>query len=271
MFAAARKGDPLTHDLLVPSGVIGPPLTGPCPAGLVIIEGLPAAHVTCSAVCVGTVIAGIVHPPPPGPPPPIIVGALNVHIHSKPAARWAPSGDLAGCGSFIGDMKLLATRTVFIGGAPSMSPPVAALSMMAHSVNPQGGSINCGKIIDAAIDRIDGTNPSAVAPTGQNGSFSAIEARHNTTINWNSSFQSAFNAVQAGGDGTTAIVGIQYSTGGAHVVTMTNKDGQVGIIEGQDWGPNNPPEAITTPARANARYNANGGSNVGFGIIPSGD
>jgi hypothetical protein len=28
MFPAARKGDPVTHDLLVPSGVIGPSITG---------------------------------------------------------------------------------------------------------------------------------------------------------------------------------------------------------------------------------------------------
>jgi len=45
MFPAARKGDPITHDMLVPSGVIGPPVTGPCPMGPVMIEGLPAAHV----------------------------------------------------------------------------------------------------------------------------------------------------------------------------------------------------------------------------------
>jgi hypothetical protein len=28
MYPAARKGDPATHDLIVPSGVIGPPVTG---------------------------------------------------------------------------------------------------------------------------------------------------------------------------------------------------------------------------------------------------
>ena len=27
MFPAARKGDPVSHDLIVPSGVIGPPIT----------------------------------------------------------------------------------------------------------------------------------------------------------------------------------------------------------------------------------------------------
>jgi hypothetical protein len=140
MFAAARKGDPLTHDLLVPSGIIAPPIIGPCPAGMVIIEGLPAAHVTCSAVCVGTIIVGVVHPPPPGPPPPVLSGSLGVMIHNKPAARWAPSGDIAACGSFLGDMKLLPMRRVFIGGisigaaAPSTPTPPSAFDEFSNWV-----------------------------------------------------------------------------------------------------------------------------------------
>jgi len=140
MFAAARKGDPLTHDLLVPSGIIAPPIIGPCPAGLVIIEGLPAAHVTCSAVCVGTILVGVVHPPPPGPPPPVLSGSLGVLIHNKPAARWAPSGDIAACGSFLGDMKLLPMRRVFIGGisigaaAPSTPTPPSAFDEFSNWV-----------------------------------------------------------------------------------------------------------------------------------------
>ncbi|HET6518801.1 MAG TPA: hypothetical protein VFG47_03160 [Geminicoccaceae bacterium] len=115
-FPAARKGDPVTHDMLVPSGVIGPPLTGPCPFGIVMIESLPAAHVNCTAVCTGAVSAGLIHPPPPGPPPPIVIGSAGVFIHGMPAARWAPSGDMAVCTSFLGDPKLTPTRTVLIGG-----------------------------------------------------------------------------------------------------------------------------------------------------------
>ena len=48
MFPAARKGDPVTHDMLAPSGVIGPPLAGPCapPFLPVLVESLPAAHLT---------------------------------------------------------------------------------------------------------------------------------------------------------------------------------------------------------------------------------
>lgn len=119
MFPAARKGDPITHDLLVPSGVIGPPMTGPCPQGMVLIEGLPAAHVSCMAVCTGAITGGVAHPPVPPPLPPgvpIVTGSTSVLIHGMPAARWSPSPDVSACGAFLGDPKLAATRTVLIGG-----------------------------------------------------------------------------------------------------------------------------------------------------------
>ncbi len=121
MFPAARKGDPITHDMLVPSGIIGIPATGPCPPpvmGPVLIEGLPAAHVGCIAICTGVITGGIVHPPVPVHPfgTPIIKGSLTVMIHGMPAARWSPAPDLAACGVFLGDPKLAATRRVLIGG-----------------------------------------------------------------------------------------------------------------------------------------------------------
>lgn len=120
MFPAARIGDPVTHDLTAPSGVIGPPLSPPT-KGPVIIEGLPAAHVECTAVCSGATSAGLAHPPPGAgaPPVPIIVGSPTVLINGRPAARWAPSGDSTACGSFLGDPKLAAQRKVLIGG-PTM-------------------------------------------------------------------------------------------------------------------------------------------------------
>jgi uncharacterized Zn-binding protein involved in type VI secretion len=115
MFAAARIGDPATHDATVPSGVIAPPTTPPT-KGIVMIDGLPAAHVTCVVACSGATSAGPAHPPPgAAPPPPIVVGEPTVLINGFPAARWAPSGDLTACGAMLGDSKLLATRTVFIG------------------------------------------------------------------------------------------------------------------------------------------------------------
>jgi uncharacterized Zn-binding protein involved in type VI secretion len=122
MFPAARIGDPVTHDLAAPSGVIGPPVAPP-KGGLVMIEGLPAAHVGCTLACSGATSAGMAHPPPGAgtPPPPIIMGSTSVLINGLPAARWAPSGDTTACGAFLGDPKLAAARTVLIGGASGAS------------------------------------------------------------------------------------------------------------------------------------------------------
>jgi lysine-specific metallo-endopeptidase family protein len=74
----------------------------------------------CAVVCAGTLTAGVAHPPPPVPPL-IVVGAGTVFIHGKFAARWSPAPDLAACGVFLGDPKLSATRTVFIGGPSSLA------------------------------------------------------------------------------------------------------------------------------------------------------
>ena len=115
MYPAARKGDPITHDLQVSSGVIGPPPTGPCPMGAVVIEGRPAAHVGCTVVCDGKTASGQVHTPPPKPGV-IVTGSSTVLIHGQPAARWTPSKDTGDCGVFLGDPKLAPNRTVLIGG-----------------------------------------------------------------------------------------------------------------------------------------------------------
>jgi len=115
MFPAARIGDPITHDLLVPCGMIAPPVSGPSPQ-LVLIEYMPAAYVTCQCVCTGAISGGIVHPPLPGPQPPIVMGSTTVMICGFPAARWSPALDMGACGVFLGDPKLAALRTVLIGG-----------------------------------------------------------------------------------------------------------------------------------------------------------
>jgi uncharacterized Zn-binding protein involved in type VI secretion len=117
MFPAARIGDPVTHDMVVPSGVIAPPLPGR--PMTVMIEGLPAAVVGDFVTCTGATVAGLAHPPQAGPPPavppsmPIVLGSFNVFIDGMPAACWI-SG-IAACGVFLGDPKLMSSRTVLIG------------------------------------------------------------------------------------------------------------------------------------------------------------
>ena len=148
---------------------------------------------------------------------------------------------------------------------------VQALQGIANAINPRAGTVNCGWNIDAALARFTGADPDATSTTDMDGTWGEIQQRHNMTFSWGSSFQAAFDAVQAGGPGTAAVVGIGYSGGGgAHVVTMVNQNGTVAIIEGQDWGNEDPREVITDPARANERYNGDGGSNVGWGLVGGG-
>lgn len=122
MFPAARKGDPISHDSITPSGVVGLPPSGPCPMGPVLIEMLPAAHVGCAVVCTGVITGGIAHPPivpppPVGPPNLIVKGSMTVLIHNMPAARWFPSGDMTVlCGVLIGLTPMLPIRRTLIGG-----------------------------------------------------------------------------------------------------------------------------------------------------------
>lgn len=111
MFPAARQGDPITHDMLVPCGSI----IGGNPD--VLIEFMPAACMYILAVdCTGVITGGIVHPYFPGPPLPIVKGSMTVLIHGMGAARWMPSVDIAQCGAFLGLPSLTPIRTVLIGG-----------------------------------------------------------------------------------------------------------------------------------------------------------
>lgn len=274
---AARLTDmhvcPMVTPGVPPIPHTGGPISGPC-AATVLIGSLPAAKVGDMCVCVG-------------PPDSIIKGSMTVLIMGMPAARMGDStahggtvavglptvligdagmGSPGGIGAMLGSM--LAWVKDKIAAVFSPGEPGANLQAAVNGVNPNGGTVNCGNIIDAVAARLSGRDPNATAPTDRDGSFTDIEGRFNTTLNWGSDFQSAYDAVSAGGPGTMAVVGIGYSGGtGSHVVILANDGGTVGIVEGQNWGAGNPPEVITDVDRANARYNSDGGSNIGWGIV----
>lgn len=202
MFPAARKGDPLTHDTLVPSGVIGPPLAGPCPKGPVLIEALPSAHANCTAVCTGVISAGLAHPPPPGPPPPVISGSGTVLIHGMPAARWTPSGDMAGCGSMLGLPALAATRKVFIGG------PAVFVGSRVYTSAPTLADLTSDPFVDQELQRaFDESNPNA--PDVPRGSPGSLKQEQGGWLVWNrTTGQVEVQRVPAGTrDGLGTIVG----------------------------------------------------------------
>ena len=188
-----------------------------------------------------------------GPPDAIAKGSLGVIVNSLCAARLT---DLTIHGGSI----VIGLPTVLIG---EIGNPVAAIAL---GINPLGSVINCGFNVDSAIARLYAANAAATSPNNRDGTFNQIGARHGTAITWGHSLNDAFDAVRAGGTGTTAIVGIDYGNGNSHVVVMTNHYGTPVIIEGQNWGAGQPAGAITDPAVAQARYNP---ADVGIGVLPT--
>ncbi len=252
MLPAARLTD--MHVCPMVTGVvphIGGPIMGPG-APMVLIGGLPAARATDMCVCAG-------------PPDVILMGAPTVLIGGLPAARM---GDPTAHGGAI----VAGCPTVLIrvsGGSVASGAPGSALAAAVAGSNPTGSVINCGNIIDAVVARLDGSDPNATATAEGDGTFNEIEQRLGTSLEWGQSLDEAYSQVQARGPGTMAVVGIAYSGGTAsHVVIIANDRGTVGIVEGQDWGPGQGAGVIRDPAAANARYNSDGGSDIGIGIIP---
>ncbi len=163
-----------------------------------------------------------------------------------------------------------AAQAELSGAAGNTLSNIEVLQGIANAINPKAGTVNCGWNIDAVIARFTGADANATSPTDMDGAWDEIEQRHNTTFSWGGSFQDAFDAVQNGGPGTAAIVGIGYGGGGAHVVAMVNQNGTVAIVEGQDWGNSDPREVITDSNRANERYNGDGASTIGWGLVGAG-
>lgn len=230
---------------------VGGPIIPLCSPN-VITGFMNQARVTDFCICVGPIDV-------------IVKGSPTVLVNNLPAARI---GDMTVHGGVIvtGFATVLIGETAAGGGGPPAASPglgLAQLHQVANAVNPGSGTINCGNIIDAVVDRLRNPNSQAVAPTDQDGSFTDIEQRFGTTLDWNSSFSDAFEAVEAGGPGTIAVVGILYPppSRSSHVVILANEQGGVGIVEGQGDA-----HVIPSAEAASATYGA--GSTVGYGIIP---
>jgi uncharacterized Zn-binding protein involved in type VI secretion len=270
-------------DMLV---CVGPPDMIAMGSPTVLIGGLMAARMGDPTVHGGVIVVGAptVMIGEAGSPSPGagglggIVAGLGLSGASQPVNNSSvystPGGGVSNPGGFSGVMSGLQSFLSQIGVSVSLPGAFKAsgddrLDAIVEGVNPSNSVVNCGNIIDAVVSRLNGSDPNAVSPANGDGSFTDIEQRFNTKISWGQGFQNAFDAVKAGGDKTTAIIGIIYPGGtSSHVLVMTNDNGTVGILEAQNWGGDNPKEVITNAAEANSRYNGDGGSNIGYGILP---
>ncbi len=242
---AARMGDPTAHGGVVSMG--------------------------CPTVLIGEVAPGT--PQPPVMPLPMKVAMLqmtpkNVAIAGQratlktAAVQGTPFCKKCAEKAMAEIKEKLAEQVQALKNLYNKAQNYLTLLSIAQKVNPDNGNINCGKIIDAVIDRLKNPDSKAVADTEPNGSFSEIETRHNTTITWGKSFQDIFQDVKNGGNGTTGIIGVIYGNNtSSHVIVITNKNGVVGIIEGQLGG-----KVITSPEKADKLYNSDGKSRMGLGI-----
>lgn len=288
-------------NLIPPAPPVPLPSTGPLipipilsGASRTLINGLPAAR--CGDLGLGIWCGGYF------PMYEVFLGSSSVWIEGGRAARMAvditkhcmfsaPKPSDPPAGPMIG-MTISASPNVIIGGVPmpsllSMAMGAAlrglfgafsrvvqkikaaralkAAERLAQEANPTGSVINCGHNVDAVLDRLYGRNPHAVSPAGQDGSFAQIGSRNGTNIQWGNTLNDAFDVVERGGPGTTAIVGIDYGNGASHVVVVTNVHGTPTILEGQNWGAGQGAGAITDRSAAAARYPA---SDVGIGVVP---
>ena len=227
---------------------VGGPVTGPgCPT--VMIGGMPAAVMGDLCTCTG-------------PPDTIALGSIGVMIGGKPAARM---GDICGHGGSI----VAGLPTVMIGDINVAVLSPAALLLLLNIINSSNSVVNCGQIIDSVISLLRGDGL-GVAPAGRDGTFSEINARHGTNVDFSNptNFNDIFTDLNNRGPGSMTLIGVDYNNGGSHVIVAANIDGNVGIVEGQDWGPGQGRGLITDPAVANARYNPGGGSTIAASPIP---
>jgi hypothetical protein len=147
-----------------------------------------------------------------------------------------------------------------------LAPPVESLDQLVKEVNPSHGDKNCADIVDVVIARLTGINPDAMARNINGANLESFESRYN--IKYGTAFANIFDRVRKGGEGTIAVIVVTTpDRRSAHTIVIANYKGQVGIIEGQDWGTRGPAKVITSPREANERYNWDGRHLIGYGIV----
>jgi len=233
-----------------PKPHVGGPIIGPG-AATVQIGGMPAAKVMDSCTCASA-------------PATIVKGSTGVFLCNMPAAR---QGDITAHGGAIAT----GLATVNIGEINMALMTPANIAIILGVINSANSVTNCADITTSVIALFRGNGP-LIAPNGGGQTDEEINANNNVTIGpYNQSIAGIFAQVQAGGPGTVQVMTIDYPPpgGGGHVVAVANVNGQVGIMEGQDWNDGAQPHGfITDPAVANARYNPSGGTTFATATVP---
>jgi|GEM_PF-3062903 len=123
-------------------------------------------------------------------------------------------------------------------------------------INEDGGTVNCGNIIDGVVAFMRGEGIDKVT-TARDGSWAEINERLGTNIDHSTSttFEDIFDDLDSRGHGSMTLIS---SGSGGHVTVAVNVNGSVGIMEGQDWGTDNPSGFITNPEDAEDRYGETG-------------
>lgn len=154
------------------------------------------------------------------------------------------------------------------GAATSLAPRA-----LVQAVNPSKGTKNCSHITEALIARLHGTDPLAIAPDEDTRTLGEIETLYGTTFESIPDFYTAFNTINDSPEGTIALVAMGprevTETSMGHIVTIINYQGKATILEAQNWGGYDPPEAITSPTRAIRRYGDAEETELAITFIPA--
>ncbi len=246
---------------------VGPPDVIVKGSATVIVGGMPAARIGDMTAHGGVIVTGF---------PTVIIGdasdgggggggggaGAGSMAQGAATAGQPGSSDEAEAGDVPAGLSSK-MKQLYHKAQDSFGVPGGRLAVIADEVNPDKGTVNCGNIIDAVKARLLGTDPKAVAPVAQDGSFNDIEKRFGTKLNWKSSLDDAFKQVSDGGHGTMGIVALTRPDYSSHIIFIANHNGRTGIIEGQAGG-----KFIDSVESAKKFYDPKGGNTFAFGLLP---
>ena len=147
------------------------------------------------------------------------------------------------------------------------------LKALPKAINPGNGLSNCTHNVVAAVSRLRGTDPAAIAPAdGQTREIPEVEELLGVKFDLDSDtdFHKSFREIESMPEGTIgALLMLPKGPGGTgHIVTVVNNKGVATIIEAQHQNLLAPAELITSSTRAARRYGDEDKTRVFVAILP---